>query len=310
MTSFRGKLRIRHLEIIQMVADRGNLSKAALQLDITQSGLSRAIAEIEELVGGSLFERSAKGMVCTPLGLVLCRHARVLLGDVDRAEADIDAVLHGDLGSITIGCFSMFSGWPLVDAVRLFRQVHPRVTVSIQIGTHEKLIGDLDSGAMDVLISRFTAALDPQIYRTVTLLRDPVVLTCALGHRLANVAQPSLAACVSFPWVTALPGSRIRGEMESLLRGAGLVVPGMVGALSLEFGMDMVADNLHLLTLPGSVAAVMQKRGRLRVLPVELALTRSPLAAIWRRDRPSTRQMRAFSAMLAKVIKAEGEAAG
>lgn len=184
MRAFRAKLRIRHLEIVRMVADRGNLSKAAAELHITQSGLSRAIAEVEEIVGGALFERTPKGMVATPLGRSLCRHAGVLLGDVEKAEADLQAVLHGDLGNLSIGCFSFFSGWPLADAVRIFCQAHPRVDVSVHIGMHEKLIGDLDTGVLDVLISRYPASLDSRIYRTVVLSRDPVVLTAGAGHPL------------------------------------------------------------------------------------------------------------------------------
>ena len=81
----------------------------------------------------------------------------------------------------------------------------------------------------------------------------------------------------------------------------------MVGALSLEFGLEMLADARHLLTLPGRVAAVMERRGRLRMLPVDIGLSRLPLAAIWRRDRHSTRQVRAFSAIMAKVLAAEGD---
>ena len=81
-----------------------------------------------------------------------------------------------------------------------------------------------------------------------------------------------------------------------------------MGALSLEFGLEMLDDARHLLTLPGSVAAVLARRGRLCVLPVELRLSQSPLAAIWRRDRSSSRQVRAFSALLAKVLAAEGAA--
>ena len=308
MHAFRAKLRFRHLEIVRMVADRGNLSKAAAELHITPSGLSRAIAEIEEIVGGALFERTPKGMVCTPLGHALCRNTGLLLGEMEKTEADLRAVLHGDLGNLSVGCFSLFSGWPLADAVRAFCRKRPRVDVSVHIGTHEKLIGELDSGALDVLISRFPVSLDVRIYRTVVLSRDPVVLTAATNHPLTGRAALTLADCARFPWVTALQGSRIRSEITQGLVGAGLSPPQTVGALSLEFGLEMLDDARHLLTLPGSVAAVLARRGRLCVLPVELRLSQSPLAAIWRRDRSSSRQVRAFSALLAKVLAAEGAA--
>lgn len=304
MTPFRGKLRIRHLEIVLTVSELGNLSKAAAQLHSTQSGLSRAIAEIEELVGARLFERTAKGTTCTPLGEAMCRHARLLLTDFRKAEIDLAAVSRGDEGSLTVGCFSMFASWPVAQAARSFQKAYPRITLTIEIGTHERLIEDLDAGAVDVLISRFSSTVNPQIYRSTTLLDDPVVLVCATHHPLAGQPGTTLADYMAYPWITALPGSRIRGELEMSLRQAGLPIPDMIGALSLEFGREMLRDGQTLWMLPGSVAAVREARGELVVLPARPALRKSPLAAIWRRDRPSTRQARAFADHLEQAIQA------
>lgn len=306
MTPFRGKLRIRHLEIVLTVAELGNLSKAAAQLHSTQSALSRAIAEIEELVGARLFERTAKGTSCTALGVAMCRHARQLLTGLRKAETDLAAVSRGDEGSLTVGCFSMFASWPMAEAARAFRVACPRITLSIEIGTHERLIEDLDAGAIDVLISRFSSAVNPQIYRSINLLNDPIVLACAADHPLAGAPEATLADCVAYPWIAALPGSRIRGELELSLRQAGLPIPDMIGVLSLEFGREMLLEGQYLWMLPGSVAAVRQARGELVVLPARPALRKSPLAAIWRRDRPSTRQARAFAAQLELAIAADG----
>lgn len=303
MTPFKGKLRIRHLEIILMVSELGNLSRAAVQLNSTQSGLSRAIAEIEELLGARLFERTAKGTTCTPLGLAMCRHARQLLSDFRKAEVDLAAVSRGDEGSLTVGCFALFSGWPVAQAAARFHAAHPRITLTVEVGTHERLIDDLDAGALDVLISRFPATVDPQRYRSVSLLNDAVALACAPGHPLLERSDATLPDYVEFPWISALPGSRIRGELERALHSMGLTVPAMVGALSLELGQEMVRVADYVWMLPGSVAHVKAARGEVVVLPHAPPLSASPLAAIWRRDRPSNRQMRAFASAVAHYLR-------
>lgn len=305
MTPFQGKLRIRHLEIVLTVSECGSLSKAAAQLRMTQSGLSRAITEIEELAGGRLFERTGKGTACTPLGTAMCRHARILMGDFAKAATELAAVSSGEAGSVTIGCFSMFSGWPLAEAVRRFRAEFPRVSLTIRIGMHETLMEDLDAAQLDVLISRQLASLDPGIYRWLPLLTDSVVLAGAAEHPLARRQAVNLADCAAYPWVTAPARTRLRTELETRLHDSGCPVPDIVGALSLEFATEMLADARHLCMLPGSVAAVLQRRGVLQVLPVALGLQGSPLAAIWRRERSSTRPVRAFAATLAEVIRAE-----
>lgn len=306
MTPFQGKLRIRHLEIVLAIADFGSLSKAAVQLHFTQSGLSRAITEIEEILGGRLFERTGKGMVCTPLGEAMCRHAQILLGDLDAAETDLAAVASGDLGSLAIGCFSMFSGWPLAQAVRVFRAVHPRVALSIQVGMHERLIEDLDSAKLDLLISRRLPTLNPEVYRFTDLMGDSVVLACAAGHPLALRDEVTLADCVDYPWIAAPAKNRVRMELEARLRATGTALPQFVGALSLEFATEMIAAGDYLCMLADSVARTLQARGVLHVLPVQLALDTPPLAAIWRRERSSTGQVREFTSALVSVVSAAG----
>ena len=91
MTPFKGKLRTRHLEIVLTVAELGNLSKAAAQLHSTQSGLSRAIAEIEGLDENDML---LEGESCT---------IRVREGLVLRAvETDAGTLTENEDGSWTL----------------------------------------------------------------------------------------------------------------------------------------------------------------------------------------------------------------
>jgi DNA-binding transcriptional LysR family regulator len=303
MTPFQGKLRIRHLEIVLAVAGFGTLSKAAVQLNMTQPGLSRALVDIEESVGGTVFERTAKGMRPTALGQALCRHADAILGDLHKAETDLAAVARGKVGSLRVGCFSMFSSWPLSDAVRRFRATHPANSHSVEIGRPEKLIEDMDAGSLDILISRYPPNLNPEVYRAMPFLTDGAVLTCSPAHPLVRAPTVSLEDCVRYPWITAPSDSRIQIELETKLRHLGLSLPETIGALSLEFGHDMTRHGSYLWLLPQCVAAIFARRGDLFCLPLDLGLTRNALAAIWRRDKPSTRHVRAFVASTEESIR-------
>lgn len=293
-----------------MVSEEGSLSKAAHRLNMTQSGLSRAITEIEEVAEGHLFVRTGKGTVCTPLGSALCRHARVILGEFSKAATELASIASGEEGTITIGCFSMFSGWPLAEAVRSFRAQYPRVSLVIRTGTHEALMEELAAARLDVLVSRQPPPQQRDAYRWIPLLTDTVVLACAHGHPLAEAQAVSLADCAAFPWLTAPPGAQTRMSLEASLTRQGCRLPDIIGALSLGFALEMLTDRWHLCMLPGSVATVLQRRGVLRVLHVNLALHSSPLAVIWRRERSSTRPVRCFATALSGVIQNEQALAG
>ena len=303
MPPFQGKLRIRHLEIMLAVAEQGSLSKAAELLGVTQSGLSRALAEIEELVGGRVFERSPKGMVQTTLGATLLRHARSILSDFAKAETELRAIIRGNVGTLTVGCFSMFSGWPLAQAVELYRSQYPKVVLAVETGTHEKLLTALDNGELDVLIGRHIPTMNADLYRSIPLLHDKVVIAVAPEHALDKRQKAQLSECIQYPWITALQGTRLRSELENFLHKEKLPIPEMVGAHSPEFALEMIRGGRYIWMLAGSVAQVLERKGQLRILPIHLGIQGSPLASIWRRGRSSTREVRAFTAALASVIE-------
>lgn len=311
MSPFKGKLRIRHLEVVLAVAEVGSLSKASVQLNATQSGLSRAIAEIEEVLGGRVFERSATGTVCTPLGSALCRHARILLGDFEKAEIDLGAVRLGQMGALVVGCFAMFSAWPLADAIHGFQKSHPLVSLSVQVATHEYLVEQLDAGVIDLLLSRFPTALDPNIYKHVALMDDETVLACSPSHELAHRSKITVESCVKYPWITALHGSRVRRELEQWFWKDAIASPPLLGATSIDLAVELMRKGDYLWTLPASVAAVLCERGILHILPVPLPVSTPPVSVIWRRDRRSTRQAIAFIDQLKRCVlqKAEGQTA-
>ena len=57
-----------HMKYAVEVAETGSINKAAEKLYVGQPNLSRAIKELENSLGISIFERSAKGMILTPDG--------------------------------------------------------------------------------------------------------------------------------------------------------------------------------------------------------------------------------------------------
>ncbi len=302
MTPFRGKLRARHLEMVLAISQQGNLSRASELLNMTQSGLSRALTEVEEIVQAKLFERTPKGMVPTPTGAAMCRHAALLLGEMRKAEAEIESIANGDAGNLVVGCFSMFAGPTLAAAIEIFMERAPRVQIAVEVGMHETLVDKLEEGAIDLLISRGALMSYDGSFRCMHLVEDNTVLTCAPNHPLAGVAA-TLEQCVQYPWISAPPGSIMRELLKQEIHDAGLAVPKIVGVLSLEPGRSLAQSGHMLWHLPSNVARRMQAQGELWILPVDFKLRLGPVAAMWRRDRSSTRAMRDFAVILGEQLR-------
>ncbi len=80
-------MNILHLKYAVEVAKAGSINKAAENLLMGQPNLSRAIKELEALLGISIFDRSPHGMVLTPDGEEFLRYAKQILRQVDEVEA-------------------------------------------------------------------------------------------------------------------------------------------------------------------------------------------------------------------------------
>ena len=75
-------LELRHLRAVCAIADAGSITKAASTLGVTQPGLSAQLRAVEEIIGGSLFNRDSAGCTPTEIGTDLIAMARPLLNDL------------------------------------------------------------------------------------------------------------------------------------------------------------------------------------------------------------------------------------
>src|SRR5439155_4211296 len=95
-------LQLRHLRALILVAERRSVSRAAEDLGLTQSGVSRQIRALERELGFPLLQRDSRGVVPTAAGEVLRREAQAALVLVDEAIAQTRLSVRGVAGRCRI----------------------------------------------------------------------------------------------------------------------------------------------------------------------------------------------------------------
>ncbi|MDY7019872.1 MAG: LysR family transcriptional regulator [Cyanobacteriota bacterium] len=125
------RLKLSQLRALVAVADSGNFSEAALELNLSQSTISYAIATLEDELGVILLQRGRHGASLTPVGERIVIHARrvqYLLDDM-IAEANREKGLKG--GKVRIACFRSIATHILPTVIAEFREHFPDITVTL-----------------------------------------------------------------------------------------------------------------------------------------------------------------------------------
>ena len=123
--------RLQEMEVFVAVAEAGSFVGAGLRMRISPPAVTRAIASLEERLGGRLFNRTTRSISLTEAGVRFLESARRLLADVEEAEKAAvgeTAVPHGHLAITASVTFGRSALSPVVSA---FLNAHPRVSASV-----------------------------------------------------------------------------------------------------------------------------------------------------------------------------------
>lgn len=219
--SWARRLKFRHLETLIHLSDTGSLSETARLLHTTQPGLSKWLRELEEEVGGSLFERHARGIKPTVMGVSIVEHARRLLVEVDRTQRDLDAIGDGDHRVISVGTSPASAPSYVPMTVCDFLKKHPRTRVEIIESTMDNLLTRLQRGRLDVVVGRLDNYQPNESLICEMLYHEPLKVVARPQHPLTYKAKITWDDLYDYEWVVWPQGSPIRSKLDYAIMQAG-----------------------------------------------------------------------------------------
>lgn len=143
-------MELRHLRYFSAVAQMLSFSKAAVQLGISQPGLSHQIRQLENEIGAPLFDRFGRKIRLTSAGRLFLSHANSTLQAADYAKAEMAEFLGMETGVLRIGAIQSFNTYLVPPVVAEFRRKAPKVKVQMFEMTGPDLEAQLISGDLDV----------------------------------------------------------------------------------------------------------------------------------------------------------------
>ena len=195
-------MELRHLRYFIGVAEEENVSRAALKLHVSQPALSRQIRDLEEELGFSLLERSAKSVRLTEAGRTFLIEARAVLQRAEVAVKTARSVATGGRGELHVGYAPSLTARILPPALRAFQAELPNVRVKLHDLSTEEMLAGLREGKLQIaLVVRLTPALLRGL-RFEELARDSICLAVAPKHPLAARRTVTLAEVTREPLIT------------------------------------------------------------------------------------------------------------
>lgn len=308
------RLKFKHLALLVALDDTRNLHQAAEAVNVAQPSASRMLGDIEEAFGFLLFERNARGMAPTPLGVVTLAYARRALAELTRFAEDLDVKRRGGHGQLTVGAIMGAAPDLLAMSVAALKTESPLLNVRILGETSDQVVQLLHRREVDLALGRLTSPLQHNDFSFEPLARETLLLVVRSVHPLAQRARITLPELVDWPWVAQPVTSPARVLFEEELAREGLATPVNLTECASIFATLQLLENYDAVAmLPESVVRD-HVRGKLLVaLPLEIGKSLSGFGILTRKQEglaePALRfieLLRGFSRKLAREDAALG----
>jgi DNA-binding transcriptional LysR family regulator len=179
-------MELRHLRYFCAVAGNLSFTLAARQLNVSQSGVSGQVRELERELGVPLLRRNRREVRLTSEGAVFWEHAKDILLRTEQAIELARLTSQGDAGRLTIGLCGPVTAAFLPKLVRRFRRRFPGVSLALRDRPPAQQIGALLDGSIDIGFARGVPAETRHLVDQVKLFREPVLAALPKGHPLSG----------------------------------------------------------------------------------------------------------------------------
>ena len=196
---------LRQLKYFVAVAEEEHVGRAAERLHISQSPLSRQIAQLEERLGLMLFERNQQRIRLTRDGHTFLAETRALLTHANRLESLGRRLGRGEDGGLCIGYIenAMHSG-VLSNALRKLRLSRPDVHIVLYSQPSLMQLEGLRQRSLDIALVNTPPVLDDPDLEFAQVLDDRMLLALPEQHSLVDKGNLQPADLMEQDWISVI----------------------------------------------------------------------------------------------------------
>ncbi|MBD0416924.1 LysR family transcriptional regulator [Oryzicola mucosus] len=297
---------LKQLDYFIATAESGQVSHAAVELNISQSAVTAAIKMLEANLGVKLFERTHAGVRLTMEGSRFLDHARVITGAVAAAVRSPLREHAGPAGKFKLGMTYTVVGYYMSRYYARFRKTYPQIDVEILELPRDALetglmVGDIDMAVMLVSNLEHSDELAQEV-----LMRSSRRLWLSADHHLLGKPEISLADVAAEDYVM-LTVDEARTTAARYWDAAGLAPKPVLITSSVEAVRSLVASGIGVTILSDMVYRPWSLEGqRIEVRGVVEPIPSMDVGLAWSRQRPIDPAAAAFRAFMSVTMGGGG----
>jgi DNA-binding transcriptional LysR family regulator len=277
-----------NLRAFLLVAETGSFSQAAEKLHLTQPAVSKRVAQLEEQLNISLFDRIGRTISTTEAGEALLPHARAVQLELQAAEQSVRDLTGEVQGQLRLATSHHIGLHRLPPVLSYFSKTFPAVQLDIEFMDSEQAYELTLRGEVELSVVTLAPAPVPHLI-TRSIWPDPLDFMVQDGHALTRLKQMDLKELSKHPAILPGLGTYTGQIVKNLFDRRGLPMQIAIATNYLETIRMMAAVGLGWTVLPRSM-----RDASLVSLPLRDARIERTLGAVHHESRSLSRAARAF----------------
>lgn len=192
---------LRQIRYFIAAAEAGQLSKAAMEVNVSQSAITTAVKSLENLIGTSLFDRHSGGVNLTYEGSLFLSHARGIINSVEEAVRIPRRVQQEVKGSFRLAVTYTVAGYFLPPLFLRFTHAFPNVEVNLIEADRQAIEEGLITGSFDIAVMLTSNIINHDALAHSVMLRSRRRLWLNEGHRFVDSQSVTLEEIAQEPFI-------------------------------------------------------------------------------------------------------------
>ncbi|MBQ8425386.1 MAG: LysR family transcriptional regulator [Clostridia bacterium] len=281
---------IRHLKVFVEVYKHENITKAAESLFITQPTVTRAIQELEEHYGVTLFERINKRLKRTECANKLFFHANNIISSIDQMEKEMKN--WDEIGVLRIGATPTIGSVFIPTIINKFSEKYPNIIIKTTINNGTELQKSLYSNQLDLVLIEGGNIME-HLHQEV-FAEDKLILVMPPNDKRKNSKDITISSLKDDKFLLREQGSTSRLYLNHIFSKHGISVSPVMESISTHAIIRSVHLGIGISILPEEMVLHSIESGYVSSARIkDEALNRKEFI-VWHKNKFLTKSAREF----------------